>query len=260
MADEVSENGHAENGDVPEIELIIRASTIDGRRKGACLFCQEYFMELYLLAELKTISLKVTTVDMQKPPPDFRTNFEATPPPILIDRGMAILENEKIERHIMKNVPGGHNLFVQDKEVATLIENLYTKFKMYVRKYESPDTSESRQPLLSHLERINDFLAKRGTRFLTGDTMSCFDCELMPRLQHIRIGAKAFRKFEIPTTFTALWTYMANMYELEAFIQSCPADQDIISHIKNQLGLRTTARIELETPVYSTAIPVLAES
>lgn len=90
-----------------------QASTIDGRRKGACLFCQEYFMDLYLLAELKTISLKVTTVDMQKPPPDFRTNFEATPPPILIDRGMAILENEKIERHIMKNVPGGHNLFVQ---------------------------------------------------------------------------------------------------------------------------------------------------
>ena len=49
-----------------------QASTIDGRRKGACLFCQEYFMDLYLLAELKTISLKVTTVDMLKPPPDFR--------------------------------------------------------------------------------------------------------------------------------------------------------------------------------------------
>ena len=25
---------------VPEIELIIKASTIDGRRKGACIFCQ----------------------------------------------------------------------------------------------------------------------------------------------------------------------------------------------------------------------------
>lgn len=73
-------------------------------------------MDLYLLAELKTISLKVTTVDMQKPPPDFRTNFEATPPPILIDKGLAILENEKIERHIMKNVPGGHNLFIQVKK------------------------------------------------------------------------------------------------------------------------------------------------
>lgn len=57
----------------------------------------------------------------------------------------------------------------QDKEVATLIENLYTKFKMYVTKYESPDTKEASQPLLSHLERINDFLVKRGTRFLTGN-------------------------------------------------------------------------------------------
>lgn len=50
---------------------------------------------------------------MQKPPPDFRTNFEATHPPILIDNGLAILENDKIERHIMKNIPGGYNLFVQ---------------------------------------------------------------------------------------------------------------------------------------------------
>ena len=32
--------GGAGDGEIPEIELIIRASTIDGRRKGACLFCQ----------------------------------------------------------------------------------------------------------------------------------------------------------------------------------------------------------------------------
>lgn len=100
-------------------------------------------MDLYLLAELKTISLKVfnsncsdenfiliafqvTTVDMLKPPPDFRSNFDSTPPPILIDRGQSILENEKIERYIMKSIPGGHNLFVSDKETATTIENLYS--------------------------------------------------------------------------------------------------------------------------------------
>ena len=130
--------------DIPEIELIIKvscchpskhislfafnnqASTIDGRRKGACLFGQEYFMDLYLLAELKTISLKVTTVDMLKPPPDFRSKFDSTPPPILIDRGEPVLENEKIERYIMKNIPGGHNLFVSDKETLSVIENIYT--------------------------------------------------------------------------------------------------------------------------------------
>lgn len=89
-------------------------------------------MDLYLLAELKTISLKVTTVDMLKPPPDFRTRFDCTMPPILIDHGEAILENEKIERYIMKNIPGGHNLFVSDKETAYVIENIYTVINIIV--------------------------------------------------------------------------------------------------------------------------------
>ena len=33
-------------------------------------------------------------------------------------------------------------------------------------------------------------LATKGTRFLTGDTMCCFDCELMPKLQHIRVAGE----------------------------------------------------------------------
>ena len=39
MSDGAETNGGSEGG-LPEIELIIKASTIDGRRKGACLFCQ----------------------------------------------------------------------------------------------------------------------------------------------------------------------------------------------------------------------------
>ncbi len=179
-----AEAAAANGGNVPEIELIIKASTIDGKRKGACLFCHEYFMDLYLLAELKTISLKITTVDMLKPPPDFRSNFEATPPPILIDEGVAILENEGIERHIMKKVPGGHNLFVRDKEVASKIENIYSKFKIMLLKKDD----HSRTMLLANLKKINDHMEAKGSRFLTGDTMCCFDCELMPKLQHIRVA------------------------------------------------------------------------
>lgn len=45
--------------------------------------------------------------------------------------------------------------------------------------------------LLSHLRKINSHLEKKDTRFLTGDTMCCFDCELMPRLQHIRVAGKS---------------------------------------------------------------------
>merc|ERR1712013_160096 len=203
------------------------------------------------LAELKTIALKITTVDMLKPPPDFRSNFDSTPPPILIDAGVAVLENEKIERHIMKAVPGGHNLFIQDKEVAGIIENVYSKFKqMLVNK-----DDRSRANLEAQLRRIDKHLAEKGKRFLTGDTMCCFDCELMPKLQHIRVAGSFFCDFEIPASLTHLWTYIREMYQLDAFTQSNPADQDIINIYKNQQGVKSVKREELETPSYTTSIP-----
>lgn len=236
---------------VPEIELIIKASTIDGRRKGACLFCQEYFMDLYLLAELKTIALKITTVDMLKPPADFRSNFDSTPPPILIDAGVAVLENEKIERHIMKAVPGGHNLFVQDKDVAQIIENVYSKFKLMLMKKDEA----SKNNLIAHLKKISNHLDEKGSRFLTGETMCCFDCELMPKLQHIRVAGAHFADFTIPSELGALWRYMASMYSLDAFKTSSPADQDIISHYKMQQGGKMSRREELESPTYTDTVP-----
>jgi len=246
------ENTNANGGpNIPEVELIIKASTIDGRRKGACLFCHEYFMDLYLLAELKTISLKITTVDMLKPPPDFRSNFEATPPPILIDEGTAVLENEDIERHIMKNIPGGHNLFVRDNEVQKIIETIYSKFKiMLIKKDENCKAN-----LLANLRKINDHMQAKGKRFLTGDTMCCFDCELMPKLQHIRVAGPFFADFHIPGDLKALWAYYGEMYKLDAFTQSCPADQDIINHYKLQQGSKMSKREELEAPSFTNTVP-----
>lgn len=40
--------------------------------------------------------------------------------------------------------------------------------------------------------------------------------------------------FQLQSHLTALWRYMYHMYQLDAFTQSCPADQDIINHYKLQ--------------------------
>lgn len=208
-------------------------------------------MDLYLLAELKTIALKVTTVDMLKPPADFRSNFEAAHPPILIHDGIVISENDKIERHIMKEIPGGHNLFVQDRETEAKIENLYKKFKMFLLQ----NTEQARNGLLNCLRNIDAHLAQKGSRFLTGDSICCFDCELMPRLQNIRIAGKHFYDFEIPVELRHLWRYMETMYNLPAFLESCPADQDIIHHYKLQLGMKMSKHEELELPTITKSVP-----
>jgi len=86
------------------------------------------------------------------------------------------------------------------------------------------------------LLRVNDLLEEKGTRFLTGDTMCCFDCELMPKLQHVRVAGAFFCDYEIPAELGALWKYIKEMYQLDAFTQSNPADQDIINIYKQQQG------------------------
>lgn len=108
------------------------------------------------------------------------------------------------------------------------------KLKLLLLNAKDKDKDPKSSSLMAHLRKIDEHLGRKGTRFLTGDTMCCFDCELMPRLQHIRVAGKYFADFEIPETLVHLWRYMHHMYRLDAFLQSCPADQDIINHYKLQ--------------------------
>lgn len=64
-----------------------------------------------------------------------------------------------------------------------------------------------------------------------------------------------FSQFEIPSSLTHLWSYIREMYQLDAFLQSNPADQDIINIYKDQLGIRTVKHEELESPRYTTSVP-----
>ena len=54
----------------------------------------------------------------------------------------------------------------------------------------------------------------------------------------------------------ALWRYFSEMYNLDAFTQSCPADQDIINHYKLQQGTKMTKREELESPSFTNTVPI----
>jgi hypothetical protein len=52
-------------------------------------------MDLYLLAELKTISLKITTVDMKRPPADFRYICSMyTVQPLLCPKSKVLFKSE----------------------------------------------------------------------------------------------------------------------------------------------------------------------
>lgn len=62
--------------------------------------------------------------------------------------------------------------------------------------------------------------------------MTEYDCELMPRLHNMRIVGQSILNFDIPHNLTFLWNYILTAYRTAAFIESCPADQDILHHSK----------------------------
>lgn len=79
---------------------------------------------------------------------------------------------------------------------------------------------------IEQLAAIDNLLMQRKSLYLLGDSMTEFDCELMPRLHHVRIVGEHILGFEIPHGLTYLWNYILTSYRTAAFIESAPADQE----------------------------------
>jgi len=255
----------------PFLELYVKASGIDSRRIGACLFCQEFWMELYALYELGLVRVEVKTVNTNSEP--FKKSFLGAQPPILVEpeKQMTYTDNREIEGrifHIAKEfqVP----LFEKDVTVEKNIESLYRNFKYFIKgktDLEKQNGSgngrdgiptslqSSYSKLAEQLSGIDQLLSQRGTRYLLGSAMTEYDCELMPRLHHIRIAGENLCGVEIPHNLVHLWNYMLTAYRTAAFIESCPADQDILFHYKEQLNIPQRQRETLQTPTKTHTIP-----
>ncbi|VDD95490.1 unnamed protein product [Enterobius vermicularis] len=259
------------NGDRPLLELYVKASGIENRRIGACLFCQEFWMELYALYEIGVVRVEVKTVNVNSEA--FKKSFLGAQPPILVEseKDATYTDNREIEGrifHLAKefNVP----LFEKDPVVEKRIESLYRNFKLFLRAKtdfdqgkKSPSTVTSLPPqqaasynkLVEQLANIDELLRERGSRYLLGQSMTEYDCELMPRLHHMRIVGQRLLGFDIPHNLTHLWNYVLTAYRTAAFIESCPADQDILHHYKEQLNLVRNQRETLQAPTKTHTIP-----
>jgi len=94
------DSGSSSPTNKPFLELYVKASGIDHRRIGACLFCQEFWMELYALYELGLIRVEVKTVNVNSEP--FKKHFLGAQPPILVEpeKQMTYSDNRELEGRI----------------------------------------------------------------------------------------------------------------------------------------------------------------
>jgi len=91
---------------------------------------------------------------------------------------------------------------------------------------------------------------------MCGNQITGLDCSLWPKLQHIRVAAAYILQLKIPTEFSALWAYLGSAYELDAFVKSCPSDQEIVLHwIRRETSPREYLQLTTEEPRSSLDIP-----
>jgi hypothetical protein len=91
---------------------------------------------------------------------------------------------------------------------------------------------------------------------MCGNQITGLDCSLWPKLQHIRVAADYILRLSIPNEFSSLWRYLRSAYELDAFIKSCPSDQEIVLHwIRRETSTKEYLQLTKEEPRFSLDIP-----
>uniref|UniRef100_A0A8C5MCD4 Chloride intracellular channel 6 n=1 Tax=Leptobrachium leishanense TaxID=445787 RepID=A0A8C5MCD4_9ANUR len=203
--EEIRENGLITNLGMPlevsqehEISLFVKAGS-DGESVGNCPFSQRLFMILWL----KGVVFNVTTVDLKRYP-------------------------KLAPKHPESNSAGN---------------DVFAKFSAYIKNPRKDLNETLEKNMLKSIKKLNDFLNSplsdeidaystedvlvSSRKFLDGDELTLADCNLLPKLHIIKVVAKKFRNFEIPTEMTGIWRYLNNAYARDEFTNTCPADSEI---------------------------------
>lgn len=214
-------------------------------------------MVLYLKSKKNELALTVTTVNMKQYPKEIK-ELTHSPPPILLTDDLALPE-DRIEEYLKEEFPD-QTLFIDIPLARKKIGDVFLKFNHFLAATSDDAVHRAEKNLVTELANINNHLLTSGYKYLCGNDLTLYDCELMPKLQHIRVASKWYRNFEIPHEFTGIWNYIKTAYETEAFQESCPADQDIIANYRGKAqtdGLHPQSPKEesLQRPTFTLSLP-----
>jgi len=201
--------------------LFVRAGK-DGESFGGCPFCHRMFMILLMKANAGELTFTVQTVNMSKAPTDFKKI--ASRLPVVMHGSEIISDPDECIQYVDEHFPYPPMAYDNSKANDACM-NVFSKFSFYIK-----DVAHSSAPLLAELRRLNSYLEQAPHKFLCRDVPDHLDCMMLPKIQHIRVVAKAYKDFDIPTEFRGLWRYLANAYHYDVFRKTCPSDQEIVYH------------------------------
>ncbi|XP_077443844.1 chloride intracellular channel protein 5b isoform X1 [Stigmatopora argus] len=224
----------------PEVSLYVKAGS-DGESIGNCPFSQRLFMILWL----KGVVFNVTTVDLKRKPEDLNNLAPGTHPPFLTYNGDVKTDINKIEEFLeeMLGPPKYPKLSVKQRESNTAGNDIFAKFSAFIKNTKMDANDGLEKGLTRSLKKLDDYLnsplpdeidansaeeektSRRG--FLDGNELTLADCNLLPKLHIVKVVAKKYRDYDIPSDMTGIWRYLKNAAARDVFSNTCAADSEI---------------------------------
>ncbi|KAF7658940.1 hypothetical protein LDENG_00005440 [Lucifuga dentata] len=225
--------------EAPKIELFIKAS-IDAQSVGNCPFSQRLFMILWL----KKINFTLSTVDTRKAADVLKTLAPGSQLPFITYNDEVKTDTNKIEEFLEENLapPQYPKLCCRYKESNAAGDDIFRKFSAYIKNSNPALNDGLERNFLKSLMKLDQYLTTPlpheldqnpnqdvSTRlFLDGDSLTLADCNLLPKLNIVKVVCKEYRDFVIPEALQGLTRYLKNANEKDEFRYTCPNDSEIL--------------------------------
>ncbi|KAF0031357.1 hypothetical protein F2P81_015912 [Scophthalmus maximus] len=225
--------------EAPKIELFVKASQ-DAESVGNCPFCQRLFMILWL----KGVNFTLTTVDMRRTPEALKALAPGSQPPFLMYNDEVKTDTNKIEEFLEETLapPQYPKLCCRYKESNGAGEDIFRKFSGYIKNPNPGLNDMLEKKFLQTLIKLSMYLetplpheldqnpnASESSRlYLDGDTLTLADCNLLPKLNIVKVVCKKYRNFDIPKELKGLSRYLDKAYKQDEFRYTCPNDSEIL--------------------------------
>ncbi|XP_069570336.1 chloride intracellular channel protein 5b isoform X1 [Brachyistius frenatus] len=230
----------------PDVALFVKAGN-DGESIGNCPFSQRLFMILWL----KGVVFNVTTVDLKRKPADLHNLAPGTHPPFLTFNGEVKTDINKIEEFLEETLspPKYPKLAAKQRESNTAGNDIFAKFSAYIKNTKPEANAVLEKGLTRALQKLDDYLnsslpdeidadsmeEEKGSNrcFLDGNELTLADCNLLPKLHIVKVVAKKYRDYDIPSDMSGVWRYLQNAYTHDEFTNTCAADAEIETAYKD---------------------------
>lgn len=126
-------------------------------------------------------------------------------------------DSYKIVEYLDQTYPSPPLSLPGNKEAEEVTGQIFGVFSEYAKNQDASKEAELEAKFTAELQKIEDFLGKSPGAFLCGDSWSIADCVLVPRLYHITVVARHYKRYSKYEEMTNLVKYMDNAFSTDVF-------------------------------------------